>query len=68
MTRKTDDIVKTRGVSLKQSEWDEIEKIAHEMGITPHAVAQYAARYFLKAWHSGKIKTETKKTITFPDL
>ena len=68
MTRQTTDIVKTRGVSLKQTEWEEVEKIANDMGIKPHAVAQYAMRYFLKAHREGKIKTQTKKTVTFPDL
>lgn len=68
MAKKTSDIVKTRGVSLKQSEWEEIEAIAHDLGTTPHAVGQYAVRYFLKAWHEGKVKTETRKTLTLPDL
>jgi hypothetical protein len=68
MARKTDDIVKTRGVSLKQTEWEEIERIAADLGITPHAVGQYGLRFFLKAWHEGKIKTATKKTVTLPDL
>jgi len=68
MTKKNQDIIRSRGVGLKVSEWDEIEKIAGGLGMTPHAVAAYGVRYFLKAWHEGKIKPLTKKTQTFPDL
>ncbi len=66
--KKVDDSIKARGVGLKLSEWEEIEKIADDLGATPYAVAAYGIRYFLKAWHEGKIKTETRKTQTLPDL
>jgi hypothetical protein len=68
MAKRTDDTIKSRGVGLKQSEWEEVEKIAYDLGIKPYALAAYAIRYFLKAWHEGKIKTETRKTQTLPDL
>ena len=66
--KKLDDIIKARGVGLKVSEWEEVEKIADDLGTTPYAVAAYGIRYFLKAWHEGRIKPETKKTQTLPDL
>ena len=62
------DRVQAHGVGLKRSEWAELESIAGELGITLHAVTAYGVRYFLKAWHAGKIKPETKKTQSLPDL
>jgi hypothetical protein len=68
MAKRTDDKIQTRGIGLKLSEWGEVDGIAEELELTPHAVIAYAVRYFLKAWHEGKIKPQTKKTHTFPDL
>lgn len=62
------DIIKARGVGLKESEWAELEKIAAELSMTLHAVSAYGVRYFLKAYQAGKIKPETKRTQTLPDL
>lgn len=66
--KQAGDMVKIRGVGLKMSEWEEIEKIGDSLGIKPHAVLQYAVRYFLKAWHEGKIKIKTETRKAFPDL
>ncbi len=66
--QKPTDIIQSRGIGLKQSEWGEVDKIAAELGITPHAVASYGVRYFLKAWDDGKIKPQVKKTQSLPDL
>lgn len=63
-----DDIIKARGVGLKISEWAELEKIAGDLGLTLHAVSVYAMKYFLKQYQAGKIKPETKRTQTLPDL
>ena len=68
MPKQPDDKIQARGVGLKQSEWAVLEKIAGDLEITPHAVAAYGVRYFLKAYKEGKIKTETKKTQTLPEL
>ena len=63
------DIIEARGVGLKKSEWAELKKIAGELGgETLHAVSAYAIRYFLKAYRAGKIKPETKRTQTLPQL
>lgn len=68
MAKRTSDTVRSRGVGLKQSEWEEIEQIADTLGMKPYALAAYAIRYFLKHWHEGKIKTQTRKTEILPDL
>ena len=60
---QTTDEVKSSGVGLRESEWQQIEAIAEEMGITKHAVAAYALRYFLKSYDAGEIKTETKPSL-----
>lgn len=64
------DIIKARGVGLKVSEWGEVEAIAGELGMTPHAVSAYLLRYGLKAYRAGKIKpeTKTKKITNLPEL
>lgn len=69
MARKNkDDIIKARGVGLRQSEWTELEKIADDSGIKLHAVTAYAIRYFLKDYRAGKIKPQAKKIQTLPEL
>lgn len=65
---KSEDKTQTRGIGLKLSEWEEIDKIADELGMTPHAVTAYGIRYFLRDWQAGKIKPQVKKTQTLPDL
>lgn len=69
MARKNQqDIIKPRGVGLKQKEWAELEKIAEESGTKSLAVAAYAIRYFLRDYRAGKIKSQAKKIHTLPDL
>lgn len=62
------DIIKARGVGLKESEWARLETIAGELDITLHAVSAYLLRYGLKAYDQGKIKPEQKKTMELPEL
>ena len=52
-----------RGVGLKQSEWQDLESIAAELGLTLHAVSAYGLRYFLKQYKSGAIQPESKPTL-----
>jgi hypothetical protein len=68
MATKKDDIIKARGVGLKVSEWQELEHIAKELGVTVHSLTSYGVRYFLKDYRQGKIKPETKKTQSLPEL
>jgi hypothetical protein len=66
--QKSDDKIQARGVGLKRSEWEEMEKIAGEIGVTAHAAAAYAIKYFMRDYKAGKIKTQTKKIQTLPDI
>ncbi len=68
MPKNADDIIKTRGLGLKLSEWEEVDRIAADMEIKPHGVLTFAVRYFLKHWREGKIKTKTETKKKFPDL
>lgn len=68
MNKISNDKIQARGIGLKLSEWAEVDKIASELEITPHAVTSYGVRYFLKAYQEGKIKPHTKKTQTLPEL
>jgi hypothetical protein len=68
MAKKSDDKISSRGVGLKASEWAVLEKLANELDTTPHAIAAYGIRYFLKAYDEGRIKPQLRKTHTLPDL
>ena len=56
----------TKGVGLKESEWQELQDIGAELGQTQHAMTAYAVRYFLKQYRTGAIQTESKPSL--PDL
>ncbi len=66
--QRSDDKIRARGVGMKESEWAELEKIAKEIGVTVHAAASYGIKYFMRDYKAGKIKTQTKKIHTLPDL
>ena len=51
------------GVSLKGSEWAEIEKIAAELNTKRGALAALFVRYAVKEYKAGKMKTKTTKTL-----
>jgi len=68
MPKKPDEMAQSRGVSLKTSEWQDIDQIADDLDWKPGAVSQYALRYFLKAWRNGEIKTKTRTTKELPEL
>jgi hypothetical protein len=68
MPKKTDDLVKSRGLGLKLSEWEEIDQIADDLSWKPHAVVAYGVRYFLKAWRGGEIKKSTRILTELPKL
>ena len=58
--------IKVHGVGIRESEWQQLEAIAGEMGITKHALAAYAVKDFLKRWEAGEI--QTKKRSYLPGL
>jgi hypothetical protein len=53
--------VNPKGVGLMQWEWDEIERIAEDLGVTGHALAKFFLRYAVKQYKEGKVKIPTKK-------
>ena len=59
------DPIKPIGIGLKVSEWDHLEQIAGELGMTRHALAMWAIRDFMRRYDAGEIetKTETKKAL-----
>jgi hypothetical protein len=66
--QKSEDKVRAHGIGLKDSEWSELEKIAEALGVTAHAAAVYAIRYFMRDYKAGTIKTQTKKIQTLPEI
>jgi hypothetical protein len=61
------DKIQARGIGLKASEWQELEKIAADIGITAHAAAAWAIRHFMNEYKAGRIKTQSKKVQALPD-
>ena len=57
------DLIESRGVGLKQSEWEFIEKTAAELNLTTHGLAVSLLRYGLKDYKAGKMKTKTQTTL-----
>jgi len=62
------DEITAQGVGLRLSEWAELDTIAADLGMTPHALRVYAVRYFLAQYKAGKIKTAAKTTKTLPGM
>ena len=57
------DLIESRGVGLKQSEWEFIEKTAAELNLKTHGLAVSLLRYGLKDYKAGKMKTKTQTTL-----
>ena len=57
------DVIESRGVGLKHSEWEFIEKAAAELNLTTHGLAVSLLRYGLKDYKAGKMKTKTQTTL-----
>jgi hypothetical protein len=59
-----DSPVITRGLGLKESEWQFLEHLSHELGLnSKHAMTAYAVRYFIKQYQEGNIKMTTQPTL-----
>ena len=69
MPLKSTDPTKPRGVSLRKSQWQEIEDIAESLGITRHAVASYFILRSLNEYKAGefKLETTTQPKLDMPD-
>ena len=55
-----DDPVGSFGVDLRASEWQHLDAIAAEMGVTRHKAAAGALRSFLKQYEAREIQTVKK--------
>jgi hypothetical protein len=55
-----DDSADSYRVGLRDSEWQRVDAIAAEMGITRNKVAAWALRSFLKQYEAGDIQTVKK--------
>jgi len=62
------DVITAQGVGLRVSEWAELDTIAADLEMTPHALRVYAVRFFLAQYKAGKIKTAAKTTKTLPGM
>lgn len=49
-----DDPESSFGVDLRASEWQRLDAIAAEMGVTRHKAAAWAVRAFLKQYEAGR--------------
>ena len=62
------DAITAQGVGLRLSEWAELDTIAADLGMTPHALRVYAVRHFLAQYKAGKIKTADKTVKSLPEM
>ena len=60
---KQADPIDPKGIGLRVSEWEHLENIGDELGMTKHALAMYAIRDFMRRYDAGEIQTETKKAL-----
>jgi hypothetical protein len=44
------------GMKLRPDEWETVDEIAAEWGVTRHAVMQYALRLLIAAFRAGTLK------------
>jgi hypothetical protein len=62
-SRAETDPIKPRGIGLRVSEWEQLTKIARELGMKPHALALYAVRDFIARYDRGEIETKQSKRL-----
>jgi hypothetical protein len=55
-----DDPLGSFGEGLRASEWQRLDAITAEMGVTRHKVEAWALRSFLKQYEAGEIQTVKK--------
>lgn len=54
------DRVRSRGVTLKDSEWDALAQIAGELGVSRNALAAHWLRRLIDAYRAGEAEFEFK--------
>jgi len=58
------DPVRPVGIGLKASEWQRLEAMAAELGVTRHTLSLWILRDFIKRWDSGwRPETKTKQVL-----
>jgi hypothetical protein len=57
--RSTDKTVR-RGVGIKSSTWDEVQRISAGEGLTDNAVMRFAIEYFVEQYKAGPAKSALK--------
>ncbi len=58
------DPVKARGIGLKISEWQHLEAIADELGVTRHKLSLWILRDFIKRYDAGwRPETDPKRVL-----
>lgn len=57
------DPVSPRGIGLRKSEWERLDRIGAEMGSNAHALAAWAIRDFLRRYEAGELPTQTRPTL-----
>jgi hypothetical protein len=62
------DLVKPRGIGLKDSEWRQLDAIGAELASNAHALAAWAIRDFIRRYESGELPTRTETKTTLPGL
>ena len=56
---------RSSGVTLKDGEWAELERIASEHGLARNAVTAWAIRNFIKGYRAGEIELPVKSQTTY---
>ncbi len=55
--------IKPASIYLTAEEQEKVQKIADELGITPHALRRYAVQKLLKDWDRGWRPKRKKKVV-----
>ena len=55
--------VKPASIYLTAEEQEKIQKISEELGVSPHALRQYAVKKFLSDWERGWRPKRKKKIV-----
>lgn len=62
------DKIKPVGIGLKASEWQRLEEIAGELGVTRHNLSMYILRDFIRRYEKGERPRTRTRTTTELDM
>lgn len=64
LTEPAPDPVRPVGIGLKDSEWQRLEVIADELGVTRHTLSLWILRDFIKRFNAGwRPETDPKRVL-----